>query len=706
MIDKKNFLVVTILILLVFLVTACSGVLPKPTKGVISGRVLIPPAAKQLSKDISGWVGAAGAEVTIVDANGVKHTVITDENGYYNFENIAVKANTVVTATVKVDGKTMVLKTVIDKAVGKDQKYDSGAMTPESTALALVVEKLIAEGKEQAGIDLGEIKGTNSFAALVEQVETVIEEQGNVTEDPEVTEAVDETTEEIITPPTPPATPPSGPSAVPVSSVSIDQEDQTLVIGATLELTATIEPANATNKNVTWETSAEDVATVDNDGVVTAVGDGDAAITVTTASGNKADTITITVSKVYNQTQKTPHNTIQGAIDEAEDHDTILVGAGIYSEKLIILKSLSLLGPNADIAGVGVRKEEATLDGSNFGANERGFSIAANNVTIKGFTVKNYPESYGILVLGDSATTPLEGIAISNNIICDNGLTPKGFRAGLYVKNASVVIENNLVENNHNGGIELTTGVYGSIVRGNTIRGNRNHGVHIGSTGAPAPTATVLIEDNLVEFNGSGDATPHDPTSYSIPGHAGVIVWDAGAKIINNRIINNNPNGIVWIHFDPERWAQGGNKINENYYIISDNEIEGNSGDGIVLFTLVSTWYAPRGPVDPPASPYIEKNDIIANGFGIVAVGSSSPLVEGNRFITNGGGLVNTWAGAIIAGVTYPSVTINAIHNWWGDASGPCHDQDNPEGTGNSVSDNVDFNPWCTNEGCTEYSEE
>lgn len=140
MLKKKNFLVITIMLLLVLIIAGCN--IPKPTKGIISGRVLIPPTAKALSRDISGWVPAADAEVTIVDANGVLHTVRTDANGYYLFENIEVKANTVVTAKVTVDGKTMVLKTVIDKAVGKDQTHDSKEMTPESTALALVVEKL------------------------------------------------------------------------------------------------------------------------------------------------------------------------------------------------------------------------------------------------------------------------------------------------------------------------------------------------------------------------------------------------------------------------------------------------------------------------------------------------------------------------------------------------------------------------------------
>jgi len=207
MLRKKNFLVVTILILLVFLVTGCSGFLPKPTKGVISGRVLIPPTAKQLSKDISGWVGAAGAEVTIVDANGVKHTVITDENGYYNFENIAVKANTVVTATVKVDGKTMVLKTVIDKAVGKEQKYDSGAMTPESTALAIVVEHI----QDVGGIvNLDEIKETDSYLDLLGKVTEVLEAQGNVEDDAGVQDLADEAVDEILYPDDGTPTPPTG----------------------------------------------------------------------------------------------------------------------------------------------------------------------------------------------------------------------------------------------------------------------------------------------------------------------------------------------------------------------------------------------------------------------------------------------------------------------------------------------------------------
>lgn len=207
--NRKIFSIILLLLLVVFLAGCLPGLTPTPTKGVISGRVLIPPS--EVPKDITGWVPAANATVILVDTDGVTHTVTTDENGYYTFENVAVNPNTVITATVTVDGKTVVLKDVIPQSVAEDEDYDAGTMTPESTALALVVEKLIAEGVAPDDIDLAEIQASDSFANLVEQVTTVIEEQGNVTEDPDVIDGAGDTADEILNPPAPPS-PPSGPS--------------------------------------------------------------------------------------------------------------------------------------------------------------------------------------------------------------------------------------------------------------------------------------------------------------------------------------------------------------------------------------------------------------------------------------------------------------------------------------------------------------
>ncbi len=83
--------------------------------------------------------------------------------------------------------------------------------------------------------------------------------------------------------------------AVSVESVSLNKESITLKVGETETLTATVLPEDATNKNVTWESSDESIATVE-DGVVTAKAAGTAIITVTTEDGNKTDECTVEVT--------------------------------------------------------------------------------------------------------------------------------------------------------------------------------------------------------------------------------------------------------------------------------------------------------------------------------------------------------------------------------------------------------------------------
>ena len=80
-----------------------------------------------------------------------------------------------------------------------------------------------------------------------------------------------------------------------VTSVSLDKDSLNLTDGGSETLTATITPNNATNQNVTWESSNPSVATVDESGKVTAIAPGEATITVTTADGGKTATCTVTV---------------------------------------------------------------------------------------------------------------------------------------------------------------------------------------------------------------------------------------------------------------------------------------------------------------------------------------------------------------------------------------------------------------------------
>ncbi len=83
-----------------------------------------------------------------------------------------------------------------------------------------------------------------------------------------------------------------------VTGVSLSPDILTLDVGESSTLTATITPDNATDKSVTWESSASGVATVDTSGKVTAVSVGTATITATAAdgSGEKA-TCSVTVNE-------------------------------------------------------------------------------------------------------------------------------------------------------------------------------------------------------------------------------------------------------------------------------------------------------------------------------------------------------------------------------------------------------------------------
>lgn len=83
---------------------------------------------------------------------------------------------------------------------------------------------------------------------------------------------------------------------VKVTGVALDKTTGTVKVGGKLQLTATVAPSNATNKNVTWSSSDPSVASVDSSGLVTGIKEGKAQITVKTVDGAKTAVVTIAVS--------------------------------------------------------------------------------------------------------------------------------------------------------------------------------------------------------------------------------------------------------------------------------------------------------------------------------------------------------------------------------------------------------------------------
>lgn len=78
------------------------------------------------------------------------------------------------------------------------------------------------------------------------------------------------------------------PAFVPATGMRLSKESLTLQENSSDTLTAMVEPADATNKDVTWESSDTDIATVSEDGTVTAISAGRATITATAADASGA----------------------------------------------------------------------------------------------------------------------------------------------------------------------------------------------------------------------------------------------------------------------------------------------------------------------------------------------------------------------------------------------------------------------------------
>ena len=80
--------------------------------------------------------------------------------------------------------------------------------------------------------------------------------------------------------------------------MSLNKAATSIVAGENETLVATVAPADATDKSVTWSSDDSEVATVDQTGKVVGVAAGTATITVTTTDGDFTDDCEVTVTNL------------------------------------------------------------------------------------------------------------------------------------------------------------------------------------------------------------------------------------------------------------------------------------------------------------------------------------------------------------------------------------------------------------------------
>lgn len=203
----------------------------------------------------------------------------------------------------------------------------------------------------------------------------------------------------------------AGGAVIPVESVELNESSITLEVDETQTLEATVTPDGATNKNVTWESSDETVATISNAGLVTAIGAGDATITCKSVADNTKQATcavhvnaspytksTLTFSEKCNGSGTADDNvawtvTSDGSESTFDSSRGIHYGTNSTNVQYIKLSTNGILGTikrvvvNASAASDVTATASVTVGGAAFGGEAQAISTIATDYTFTGSAI-------------------------------------------------------------------------------------------------------------------------------------------------------------------------------------------------------------------------------------------------------------------------------------------------------------------------------
>jgi len=126
--------------------------------------------------------------------------------------------------------------------------------------------------------------------------------------------------------------------------------------------------------------------------------------------------------------------------------------------------------------------------------------------------------------------------------------------------------------------------------------------------------------------------------------------------------------------------------------IYNHNYIGTSSWDsaGIIIDSVRNSKVTPN-----KCSAIVEYNSIYDNMVGLQIVPNENIHINFNRIFNNGdfGAVCDPYWD----GTKYVYEDLDAINNWWGDATGPYNSNSNPDGIGNQITNYIIFTPWVEN---------
>ncbi|MCR4325925.1 MAG: right-handed parallel beta-helix repeat-containing protein [Patescibacteria group bacterium] len=354
----------------------------------------------------------------------------------------------------------------------------------------------------------------------------------------------------------------------------------------------------------------------------------------------------------------TPYCTIQAAVNDALDGDTVSVGAGTYAENVTLGEDITLEGAQSGVDARG-RSTSETIIAPSSGI---GITLTAGvaGATIDGFSISGGEK--GI----ESTSGPLDGLTIQNNII--SGFTG----TGMFLNNSGIdlTVDRNVVDGSSGTGsgglVHLDTDNFdgmwftnNNVVDGAGYTGFFSDGNHnVGESVNRSPKLT----GNLFQNNETG-------------ANLGRFSWEY-AHISSNMFKDNNYPGL-----------QGGIQ----HSTIEKNTFDGNGRGGLELTGFGGSGDATRG------AQYNTITHNIFTGNGYLNAGEGIFLSTGQFPGTIATNDINRNSIAGNAGgMTYDgSEIIDATCNWWGTASGP---SGVGPGSGDAATSSltIDYATWLT----------
>jgi len=164
-------------------------------------------------------------------------------------------------------------------------------------------------------------------------------------------------------------------------------------------------------------------------------------------------------------------------------------------------------------------------------------------------------------------------------------------------------------------------------------------------------------------------------------------------------VFNSTPIGQVYNLYD---WVNYGIEIegidDPGIGIIKGNEIYNHDNTQAAAWSsagIIVDYWRYYGPSNNcmNSTVFIENNKIYENMHGVQIVPNENIEIIYNEIHDNSYGAISEpW----FDGSTYHDVDLHAIHNWWGDLTGPYHPTENPDGHGDEIYGKFLFDPWTT----------